>query len=100
MNISAVFGNTVFFIFCGVGFNCTVAEKNYISSSVSVRPITSTIICTAKLNPSAKALTGCDSAQLLLAVGEFIKYFFLSVIQIFSKAFFISAEQFQNFFFP
>lgn len=55
VNISAVFENTVFFVFCGVGFNCTVAEKNYISSSVSVRPITSTIICTAKLNPSAKA---------------------------------------------
>lgn len=64
----------------------------------------STVPCMPNLHcqaePVGKGLTGCDAAQLLLTVGEFIRYFFLSVIQIFSKAIFVLAEQFQNFFFP
>ena len=100
MNFSAVSWNTVSFVLRGADFNRAAAEKNYISSSVSVRLITSTMICTPQVEPVGKSLTGCDVAQFLLAIGEFIKHFFLPIIPIFSKTFFVSAEQFQNFFFP
>lgn len=71
-------------------------ELHFLFHFCAARNFNHDLHCQAE--PVDKGLTGCDSAQFLLAISKFIKDFFLPIIQIFSKAFFVSAEQFQNFF--